>query len=89
MTIKTYFLNEDKTVYLKAYMLDNVDYYSKKDGIDYIVTDSCYNNLFINGKKDVVMSKLDYVKAYLTYIPVDFQIYNKDLNLENDKVLVK
>lgn len=72
-----------------SYMLDNVDYYSKKDGIDYIVTDSCYNNLFINGKKDVVMSKLDYVKAYLSYIPVDFQIYNKDLNLENDKVLVK
>ena len=25
MTIKTYFLNEEKTVYLKAYMLDNVE----------------------------------------------------------------
>ena len=36
MTIKTYFLSEDKTVYLKAYMLDNVDglsFCEKRPGI--------------------------------------------------------
>lgn len=36
MTIKTYFLSEDKTVYLKAYMLDNVEglpFCEKRPGI--------------------------------------------------------
>ena len=36
MTIKTYFLNEEKTVYLKAYMLDNVEglpFCEKRPGI--------------------------------------------------------
>ena len=75
--------------YSLSYVVENIDYFRNRDGIEYKIMSDAYYNIFPNGKDDISMSIEEYALAYVTYTPEELQIYNKDLNLENDKVLVK
>ena len=70
-------------------MVENIDYFRNRDGIDYKIMSDAYFNVFPNGKKGVSMSIEEYAEAYVTYTPEELQISSKNLKISNDKTLIK
>ena len=75
--------------YSLSYVVENIDYFRNRDGIDYkIMSDPIYEVL-PNGKEGVSMSIEKYAEAYVTYTPEELQISCKELSNSNDKTLIK
>ena len=75
--------------YSLSYVVENIDYFRNRDGIDYKIMSDAYFNVFPNGKKGVSMSIEEYAEAYVTYTPEELQISSKNLKISNDKTLIK
>ena len=89
---------EDNNYYIKqiglydyslSYVVENIDYFRNRDGIDYKIMSDAYFNVFPNGKQGVSMSIEEYAEAYVTYTPEELQISSKNLKISNDKTLIK
>ena len=75
--------------YSLSYVVENIDYFRNRDGIDYKIMSDAYFNVFPNGKQGVSMSIEEYAEAYVTYTPEELQISSKNLKISNDKTLIK
>ena len=75
--------------YSLSYVVENIDYFRNRDGIDYKIMSDAYFNVFPNGKQGVSMSIEEYAEAYVTYTPEELQISSKNLKIINDKTLIK
>ena len=75
--------------YSLSYVVENIDYFKNRDGIDYKIMSDAYFYVFPNGKQGVSMSIEEYAEAYVTYTPEELQISSKNLKISNDKTLIK
>ena len=75
--------------YSLSYVVENMDYFRNRDGIDYQIINDPYYNVFPDGSKITSMSIEEYAKAYVTYTPEELQISCKELSNSNDKTLIK
>lgn len=75
--------------YSLSYVVENIDYFRNRDGIDYKIMSDAYYDVFPNGKQGVSMSIEEYAEAYVTYTPEELQISCKELSNSNDKTLIK
>ena len=75
--------------YSLSYVVENIDYFKNRDGIDYKIMSDAYFYVFPNGKHGVSMSIEEYAEAYVTYTPEELQISSKKLKISNDKTLIK
>ena len=75
--------------YSLSYVVENIDYFKNRDGIDYKIMSDAYFYVFPNGKQGVSMSIEEYAEAYVTYTPEELQISSKYLKISNDKTLIK
>ena len=75
--------------YSLSYVVENIDYFRNRDGIDYQIINDPYYNVFPEGSNITSMSIEEYAKAYVTYTPEELQISCKELSNSNDKTLIK
>ena len=75
--------------YSLSYVVENIDYFKNRDGINYKIMSDAYFYVFPNGKQGVSMSIEEYAEAYVTYTPEELQVSYKDLKNTNDKALIK
>ena len=75
--------------YSLSYVVENIDYFKNRDGINYKIMSDAYFYVFPNGKQGVSMSIEEYAEAYVTYTPEELQISSKNLKISNDKTLIK
>ena len=75
--------------YSLSYVVENIDYFKNRDGINYKIMSDAYFYVFPNGKQGVSMSIEEYAEAYVTYTPEELQISSKYLKISNDKTLIK
>ena len=75
--------------YSLSYVVENIDYFRNRDGIDYQIINDPYYNVFPDGSKITSMSIEEYAEAYVTYTPEELQISCKELSNSNDKTLIK
>ena len=75
--------------YSLSYVVENIDYFKNRDGIDYKIMSDAYFYVFPNGKQGVSMSIEEYAETYVTYTPEELQISSKNLKISNDKTLIK
>lgn len=75
--------------YSLSYVVENIDYFRNRDNINYQIMSDAYYYVFPNGKKGVSMNIIEYAKNYVTYTPEEMQIYSKNLENSNDKILIK
>ena len=75
--------------YSLSYVVENIDYFRNRDGINYKITSDPIYEVLPNGKEGVSMSIEEYALAYVTYTPEELQISSKDLENVNNKTLIK
>ena len=75
--------------YSLSYVVENIDYFRNRDGIDYQIINDPYYNVFSEGSNITSMSIEEYAEAYVTYTPEELQISCKELSNSNNKTLIK
>ena len=75
--------------YSLSYVIENIDYFRNRDGIDYQIINDPYYNVFPEGSNITSMSIEEYAEAYVTYTPEELQISCKELSNSNNKTLIK
>lgn len=75
--------------YSLSYVVENIDYFRNRDGIDYQIINDPYYNVFPEGSNITSMSIEEYAEAYVTYTPEELQISCKELSNSNNKTLIK
>ena len=75
--------------YSLSYVIENIDYFRNRDGIDYQIINDPYYNVFPADSNITSMSIEEYAEAYVTYTPEELQISCKELSNSNNKTLIK